>query len=75
MILLVYVGAEFAQAQLEQLVSKVPPTANAIVVVNSKAVLSSPMAASGEWRQQRLQAGRQGMIAAPPSAHGSRDRL
>ena len=46
-IVLNLVVAPIASAQLPQLVTRVPPTANAMVIVNAQAVRSGPLAAGG----------------------------
>jgi 2-phospho-L-lactate guanylyltransferase (CobY/MobA/RfbA family) len=60
-------GAEFAQAQLNQLLTRVPNSANAIVVVHADAVLSTPMAKNGNWQQERRRASQAGLVTVPPT--------
>jgi len=54
-----------ANAQLEQLANRVPEDANAIVIVNTKAVFASPFAQSNGWVQDQRKAHQSGMIALP----------
>ena len=54
-----------AQAQLSQLVTRVPDQSNAVVVVDVQAVLASPMARQSSWNQGRRQADLSGMLGFP----------
>ena len=55
-------------AQLEQLAIRVPDTANALVVINAKAVFDSPLAHSQQWRQEGLKSHKAGITALPAGA-------
>lgn len=57
--------SSLASAQLPQLLDKVPRQSNALVVVDAKAVLSSPMAGAADWGEGHLQTGRSGMVSLP----------
>jgi len=57
-----------ADAQFKELVSRVPSTANGLVLLNIKKILSSPQAARENWKEKLDQAFAAGMIFLPPSA-------
>ena len=57
-----------ASGQLEQLATRVPGSANALVVVDVKSAFASPLAQSQDWNRRGLQAQRAGMIALPVGA-------
>ena len=53
-LVLLVTGGEQAAAQLQQLVTKVPRTANAVAVVNAKAILSDPSLFGGNLNSSGL---------------------
>ena len=57
--------SQAAHAQLEQLATRVPSTANSLVIINAKAAYTSPLAKEKKWGESNLQASRDGMIALP----------
>ena len=61
-------GLGVVQADLAHLATRVPDTANAIMLVNVREVMASPMAKSGNWEEERQKARGAGVTAAPPTA-------
>ncbi len=57
-----------AFAELKQLAMRVPASSNALVVINSKAALSSPLARIQNWNQTGAEAHKAGMIRLPARA-------
>ncbi|HVC95039.1 MAG TPA: hypothetical protein VND64_15190, partial [Pirellulales bacterium] len=57
-----------AEAQFNELVSRVPSTANGLVLLNVKKILSSPQAVRENWKEKLDQAFAAGIVFLPPSA-------
>jgi hypothetical protein len=57
---------ETARAQFEQLVTKVPESANSIVLVNMGKVMSSPAAVKGKWKDEHSASYKAGITFLPP---------
>ena len=57
------------QAQLAGLLHRVPPRANAIVVLNMEKILESPLAQKENWRLQREKIHAAGLTMIPPDAN------
>jgi hypothetical protein len=60
--------ASASQAQFEELVDKVPASANAIFLLNVDKVLSSPAAAKNNWKEKVQEAYASGVTILPPQA-------
>ncbi len=61
------IGTE-AQAQVKDLIRHIPETANAVVLVDAKAIFSSPIAKAGNWQADREANFAAGMTSIPPLA-------
>ncbi len=57
------------QAQFAGLLARVPPRANAIVVLNMEKILDSPLAQKENWRLQREKIYAAGLTMLPPDAN------
>ncbi len=57
-----------ASAQFQDLVKRIPATANTIVIFNVEKILASPLAIKEDWRQKQQQAFASGMVLLPPQA-------
>lgn len=57
-----------ARGQLQHLAKRAPSVTNALVIVDRKAVVASPLAVQEQWGEQIREAHRAGAIAVPPQA-------
>ncbi|MGE3776818.1 MAG: hypothetical protein AB7F89_06530 [Pirellulaceae bacterium] len=57
-----------AQAQFDQLVSRIPPGANSLVLLNVDKVMNSPAAVNGHWKEEQSASYAAGLTFLPPHA-------
>jgi hypothetical protein len=65
---LLSITAQPARAQFEKLAVSIPSTANAIALLDAKALFDSPLAAKEGWKEKYDRAFACGLCAIPPSA-------
>ena len=61
-------GENSSQAQYEDLVTHIPETANAMILVNAKAIFDSPIAKRENWQADRQKRFTSGLTSLPPRA-------
>jgi hypothetical protein len=65
-LLLAIAAATPARGQFEELLAKVPSTANSLALVNGEKLFSSPLAVKEGWKEKYQQAFATGLVSIPP---------